>query len=163
MTIRKAEAEDLDGIMVVISDVNEEAQKESKEKISERISEDQLLIYEIDQKIIGFLGWNSKYQNNPDNWYLEQITIHKDYRGQGIGKDFIRYFLDFCRKNGVKKVYAHVQDHNTPSLNMFLNTGWEINDDLDKKADKEKRLNFLFEFILKRNPGHTVVWSGQYR
>lgn len=143
-TIRKAKTEDLEGIMEVISDVGEEAQKESKEKISKRISEDQLLIYEIDGKIIGFLGWDAKHQNNPDNWYLEQITIHKDYRGQGIGKELVRYFLDFCRKNGVKKVYAHVQDHNERSLKMFLNTGWKINNFSDKKTDKEKTIEFVF-------------------
>lgn len=143
-TIRKAEAEDLDEIMEVISDVSEEAQKESKEKISKRISEDQFLIYEIDGKIIGFLGWDAKYQNNPNNWYLEQITIQKDYRGQGIGKELVRYFLDFCMKNGVKKVYGHVQDHNERSLRMFLNTEWKINNDLDKKTDKEITIEFVF-------------------
>lgn len=143
-TIRKAEIKDLDEIMDVINDVSEEAQKESKEKISERISEDQLLIYEIDGKIIGFLGWSMKYEENSDYWYLEQITIHRDYRGQGIGKDFVRYFLDFCRKNGAKKVYAHVQDHNERSLKMFLNTGWKISENVDKKVEKEVTTEFSF-------------------
>lgn len=143
MIIRKAETEDLNGIMEVISDVNEEAQKESKEKISERISEDQLLIYEIDGTTIGFLGWDSKYQNNTDNWYLEQITIQRDFRRQGIGKELVRYFLDFCRKNGIKEVYAHVQNHNERSLRMFLSTGWKINNDPDKITDKETTIEFV--------------------
>lgn len=130
--------------MSVINDVSEEAQKYSKEKISKRISEDQLLIYEIDQKIIGFLGWDTKHKENPNNWYLEQITIRKDYRGQGIGKDLVRYFLDFSRKNEINKIYAHVQERNTPSLSMFLNTGWKINDDPDKKVEKEITIEYLF-------------------
>lgn len=142
--IRKAEAEDLVGIMDVISDVDKEAQKESREKISKRISEEQLLCYEIDQKIVGFLGWDNKYKGNADNWYLEQITIHKDHRGQGIGKEFVLYFLDFCRKNGVKKVYAHVQEHNTRSLKMFSNTGWKINTNPNDKVDKEITIEFDF-------------------
>lgn len=144
VTIRVAEEKDLNEIMEVINNVSEEAQKESKEKISKRISEDQLLIYEIDGKIIGFLGWDAKYQNNPDNWYLEQITIHKDHRSQGIGKDFVRYFLDFCKKNEVKKIYAHVQEHNERSLKMFLSTGWKINNDLKNKVDKENTIEFNF-------------------
>lgn len=143
LTIREAKEKDLNEIMEVISDVSEEAQKESKEKILKRISEDQLLIYEIDGTTIGFLGWDAKYQNNPDSWYLEQITIHKDYRGQGIGKELVRYFLDLCRKNGVKKVYAHVQEHNERSMRMFLSTGWKINNDPDKITDKETTIEFV--------------------
>lgn len=143
-TIRKAEIKDLDEIMDVINDVSEEAQKESKEKISKRISEGQLLCCLDNNKIIGFLGWDTKYKENPDNWYLEQITIHKDYRGQGIGKELVRYFLNFCRKNRIKKIYAHVQNHNERSLKMFLNTGWKINDDSGKRVDKEITIEFIF-------------------
>lgn len=143
--IRKAEIKDLDGIMEVILDISEEAQQESKEKILKRISEEQLLCYEIDQKIVGFLGWDNKYKENPDNWYLEQITVHKDYRGQGIGKEFVRYFLDLCGKNEIKKVYAHVQEHNERSLKMFINTDWKINTDSDKKINKETTIEFNFK------------------
>lgn len=141
--IRKAKTEDLNEIMNVICDVSEKEQKESKEKILKRISDDQLLLCCLDNdKVIGFLGWNSKFQHNSNNWYLEQITLHKDYRGQGIGKELVRYFMDLCRKNGVKKVYAHVQEHNERSLKMFLDTGWKINNDSDKKVDKEITIEF---------------------
>jgi hypothetical protein len=56
----------------------------------------------------------------------------------------VKYFLDLCRKNKVKKVYAHVQGHNTQSLNMFLNTGWKINEDPDRKVGKEITIEFDF-------------------
>ncbi|MFA7216684.1 MAG: GNAT family N-acetyltransferase [Candidatus Paceibacterota bacterium] len=140
--IRKAKIKDLSEIMDVIRDVNEKAQQESKEIIVKRISEEQLLCYELDQKIIGFLGWDNKYKEDFDNWYLEQITVHKDYRGQGVGKKFILYFLDFCRKNGVKKVYGNVQEHNERSLKMFLNTGWIINKEKDKNTKNEITIEF---------------------
>jgi N-acetylglutamate synthase-like GNAT family acetyltransferase len=87
ISYRKAEQKDLNEIMEVISNVSEEAWKESKEKISKRISESQLLCCLDNIKIIGFLGWDAKYRENPENWYLEQIMIQKDYHGQGIGKE----------------------------------------------------------------------------
>ena len=94
---------------------------------------------------MGFLGWDTTFKNTPEYWYLEQITIRKDYRGKGIGKDLVRYFLDLCRESGVKKIYAHVQEHNIRSLKMFLSTGWQINTGSDKKVDKETTIEFLID------------------
>ncbi len=142
ISYKKAEQKDLEEIMQVMDDVDLKSQEESREKIMDRISGNQLLCCLLDDKIIGFLGWDIKFQDNPEYWYLEQITIQKNYREQGIGKLFVLYFLDFCKNNKVKKIYAHVQDQNNRSLKMFLNTGWKINSDSDKKKDKEITIEF---------------------
>ena len=144
ISYRKAEQEDLDEIMEVINDISSEDREESREKIIDRISKDQLLCSALDNKIIGFLGWDTKFQDNLEYWYLEQITIHPDYRGKGIGQNFVKYFLDFCREQKVKKLFAHVQKHNERSLNMFLNTGWTVNTEFDKKVRDEITIEFSF-------------------
>ncbi|MEK7634886.1 MAG: GNAT family N-acetyltransferase [Patescibacteria group bacterium] len=143
---KEAKTEDLEEIMEVINDVDLKSQEESREKIIDRISKDQLLCAISDNKIIGFLGWDTKFQDNPEHWYLEQITIHKDYRGRGVGQNFVKYFLDVCRNEKVKKLYAHVQEHNTQSLKMFLNTGGIINTEADKSVPNE--ITIEFESIL---------------
>lgn len=144
ISYRKAEQEDLDEIMDIINDVDLKHQKESRAKIIDRISESQLLCCLSDNKIIGFLGWDTKFQNNPRHWYLEQITTQKDYRGKGIGSNFVKYFLQICSDKKIKKLYAHIQEHNIQSLKMFLNAGVIINTDPDKSVPNE----ITFEFNL---------------
>ena len=144
ISYRKAEQEDLDEIMDIINDVDLKHQKESRAKIIDRISKDQLLCCISDNKIIGFLGWDTKFHNNPEHWYLEQITIQKDCGRKGIGQDFVKYFLKMCRDKKVKKLYAHVQEHNAQSLKMLLNTGGMINTDSDKSVPNEITVEFSF-------------------
>ena len=144
ISYRKAEQEDLDEIMDIINDVDLKHQKESRAKIIDRISKDQLLCCISDNKIIGFLGWDTKFHDNSDHWYLEQITIQKDYRSKEIGQDFVKYFLKMCRDKKVKKLYAHVQEHNAQSLKMLLNTGGMINTDSDKSVPNEITVEFSF-------------------
>jgi len=139
---RKAEQKDLNEIMGVISDVNESDSKKSRDKIIDRISKDQLLCCVYDDKIIGFLGWDTKFQNNHEHWYLEQITIQKDHGSKGIGSNFVKYFLDMCRNEKVKKLYAHIQEHNSQSLKMFLNAGGTINTEPDKSVPDEITVEF---------------------
>ncbi|MFH0804050.1 MAG: GNAT family N-acetyltransferase [Candidatus Zambryskibacteria bacterium] len=142
ISYKKAEQKDLNEIMEVISDVALKSQEESKNKIVDRISREQLLCCISDDKIIGFIGWDTKFQNNPEHWYLEQITIQKDYRNKGIGQNFVKYFLDICRNEKVKKIYAHVQEHNTQSLKMFLNVGGIINTEPEKSVSNEITIEF---------------------
>ena len=142
ISYRKAEQEDLDEIMDIINDVDLKHQKESRAKIIDRISKDQLLCCISDNKIIGFLGWDTKFQNNSGHWYLEQITIQKDYRSKGIGSNFVKYFLDTCHNEKVKKLYAHIQEHNIHSLKMFLNAGGIINTDSNKSVPDEITVEF---------------------
>ena len=142
ISYKKAEQKDLGEIMEVISDVKTSKQEESKKIITERIEQGQLLCVVADNKIIGFLGWNKDFQSNPEYWYLEQITIQKDYRGKGIGQNFVKYFLQICHDEKVKKLYAHVQKHNIRSLKMFSNVGGKINTELDGCVQGEITVEF---------------------
>jgi N-acetylglutamate synthase-like GNAT family acetyltransferase len=147
ISYKKAKWEDLDGIMEVISDVEISKQEESKKIITERIEQDQLLCVVADNKIIGFLGWDTRFQNNHEYWYLEQITIQKDYRDKGVGQNFVKYFLQICRDGKVKKLYAHVQECNNRSLKMFLNAGGKINTESDKCVQGEITVEFELQNI----------------
>jgi N-acetylglutamate synthase-like GNAT family acetyltransferase len=142
ISYKKAEMEDLDKIMEIISDVEISKQEKSKIIIKERTEQESLLCVIADNKIIGFLGWNKNFQNNPECWYLEQITIQKDYRSKGIGKNFVKYFLQICQDEKVKKLYAHVQEHNDRSLKMFLSVGGKINTESDKYVQGEITIEF---------------------
>lgn len=142
ISYKKARQKDLKEIINVINDIEISQQKESENIIKKRILQNQLICVCFDKKIIGFLGWAVEFQNSPEYWYLEQITIQKDYRNKGIGQNFIKYFLQFCPNNKIKKIFAHVEEHNKRSLKMFLNTGWIINKERDKNMKNEITMEF---------------------
>lgn len=125
---------DLDQILEVINDVSIKIQEESRSIIIVRISQNQMLCILDNNKIIGFIGWITNYRENPEFLFIEQITIKNTYRNRGIGQNTIRYFLNMSKEFGYKKIFAEVEPHNKPSMNMFIKTGWK-NSELNSTSD----------------------------
>lgn len=144
LTYKKAEPGDLEKIMEVVSDLDQKIQEESRGKIAEKIKSSQLLCAVLDGEIIGFLGWQTDYKDNPEHWYLEQITIKKDQRNKGFGREFVKYFLEVCKNANIKKLFGHIENHNTPSLKMFAAAGATLNPNPDKSMSQETTLEFNF-------------------
>lgn len=130
---RYSELNDIPELMKVIDDVEIETKEKSRNVLLERIGQKQLVTVILENKIIGFIGWSKNYNNNNQAWFIEQITIHKDYRRHGTGLNLINYFLNVCKLEGINVVYATVQKHNEKSLNMFKKAGGDI----IEKSEKE--------------------------
>ena len=130
---RYSEFNDILELIKVIDDVEIETKEKSRNILLERIKQNQLISAILENKIIGFIGWSKNYNNNNQDWFIEQITIHKDYRRQGVGLNLLNYFLNVCKLEGINVVYATVQKHNEKSLNMFKKAGGDI----IEKSEKE--------------------------
>lgn len=142
---RYTKSTDIDGIMEMIKITNPDFVEESMKTIKDRMLKEQILCCTFDNKIVGILGWSINYNNNLNYWFLEQITIHPEYRNKGIGKDFVDYFINICKENKVKKMFGRIDESNIKSQKMFSKViGFKINTDLDKKVDNE----ITFEFDL---------------
>ncbi len=123
---RYSELNDIAGLMEVI-DTNETIIKEKSSTILlERIQQKQIISAVHENKIIGFIGWSKNYNNNNQAWFIEQITIHRDYRRQGAGLKLLQYFLNICTLENVHTVYATIQKDNEKSLSMFKKTDGAI-------------------------------------
>lgn len=130
---RYSELNDIPELMKVIGDVEIETKEKSKNTLLERIGQKQLISAILENKIIGFIGWSKNYNNNSQAWFIEQITIHKDCRRQGVGLNLLNYFLSVCKSEGVNVVYATVQKHNEKSLNMFKKTNSIVTEESKKE------------------------------
>lgn len=52
------------------------------------------------------------------------ISLHKKFRGLGLGVKVLEKALQLVQEVGAKKVFAYIFDHNTASKKLFLNTGF---------------------------------------
>ena len=132
-SFRFADHGEITGLIDVISNLSEEEKEKSKKIMADRINQNQLICVIYDNKIAGFIGWAKNYGGDSQSWFIEQITVKNDLRGNGIGSKLLSYFLEFCKKEKISSVYASVQNKNERSLNMFRGAGGIITK--DKKGD----------------------------
>lgn len=57
-----------------------------------------------------------KYTNNED-WYLYNLSVHKDYQGKGIASQLLIPMLDFCSKNS----YSCYLETNNKKIYIYTN------------------------------------------
>lgn len=152
---------DLGLLMDVISDVSFENQEKSKEIIKERISQGQILCAFEENKIAGFAGWNKNFDNNPAWIYLEQITIKKEYRGKGFGQKLLKNFIYLFNDRKIEKIFAHVQNHNEASMNLFVNYGWVVSENekflIESETFLEYKIKDRFEFWFRKEYEDLVI------
>lgn len=63
----------------------------------EKIKDKEVIIAKTDDKIIGWLRYNYFWDSIP---FINMLVIDKKYRGNGIGKDLVRYFEKEMKSNG---------------------------------------------------------------
>lgn len=147
VAFRVAMHTDLGQLLELIDDATEEQQRASKVTMTERIKTGKMFCATQGERIIGFIGWDTQYKKNPENWFIEQITVRKQYRGMGIGTSFLSYFVEHSKTSGAKRVFAHVQNHNINSLSMFERAGATI--PADTLPENEFETVFCFELSEK--------------
>ncbi len=57
-----------------------------------------------------------------DNAKVERLALLKEYRGKGIGKQILRYAVNYCKKKRVKEVVLHAQCY---AMVLFERLGFE--------------------------------------
>jgi len=126
---RYSEPDDITGLMKVIDTTKTEIKEKSNNILLERIQQKQVISAIRENEIIGFIGWSKNYNNNNQAWFIEQITIHKDHRRQGMGLQLLHYFLNICTLENINEVYATIQKNNEKSLSLFKKVGGIIIDE----------------------------------
>lgn len=67
------------------------------EMLYKKIRDNEVIIAKEDDKIIGWLRYNYFWDSIP---FLNMLVIDEKYRGNGIGKDLVRFFEKEMKANG---------------------------------------------------------------
>ncbi len=91
-----------------------------------------------DRELGRFLDYDIK-----DCLTIDNVLVHKDYRGYGIEKELIRLAKEFQEKHQYKHLLAAVSKFNTPSLKSFLFNDFKIiKSDIDIYGSKRELLEY---------------------
>ncbi len=71
-----------------------------------------------DNKLIAFV-WGFISQTDKDVFFLWQIGIMKEYRGNMLAQKLMERLIEFAKQNNCKKVHATVETGNIASWKMF--------------------------------------------
>jgi GNAT superfamily N-acetyltransferase len=88
-------------------------------------------VAEIDGEIVGIAIWFLNYSTwlGKTGLYLEDLFVKPEYRGQGIGLEFMRTLAKLCIENGYERFQWWVLDWNEPSINFYKSIGAEAMDE----------------------------------
>lgn len=85
-----------------------------------------------DHKVLGVIWWTkSESETSEPRAYIRVLSIHKDFRGQGLATKLFKYAAEFCQGRGIKQIescvymknaaaYGFAKDH----MNMYPERIW---------------------------------------
>lgn len=84
------------------------------------------VIEDKDKSIVGWISFQSFY-GRPAYDATAEISIYlcEHVRGKGVGKKALQYAMDNCHRYGIKTLLGFIFAHNTPSLRLFEQAGFE--------------------------------------
>lgn len=153
--IRQAKIEDLDRISELVSnlvrkeydefdktiDPNHVSGQRAQDYFKQRIEDDSkgvLLVAEVEEQIVGYfiggLGIVEDYRLLDRIAEGESMFILDQYRGLGIGTEFVRLFEDWCRSKDIKRVRIVASAGNTEAIKLYHRLGYK---DYDVKLEKD--------------------------
>ena len=82
-------------------------------------------VAEVDGQIVGIALWFLNYSTwlGKPGVYLEDLFVQPEYRGHGIGKDFMKTLAQLCIERGYERFQWWVLDWNEPSIEFYKSLG----------------------------------------
>jgi ribosomal protein S18 acetylase RimI-like enzyme len=76
--------------------------------------------------IAGFVGVLKKTEGKKDNYYLQRLTVRKEYRGKGLSTNLIDLAIMYARHMGLPELLSTVDKNNTESVNALTRAGFKL-------------------------------------
>lgn len=82
-------------------------------------------VAEVDGQIVGIALWFLNYSTwlGKPGIYLEDLFVQPEYRGDGIGKGFMKTLAQLCTERGYERFQWWVLDWNKPSIEFYKSLG----------------------------------------
>lgn len=140
MIIRKANRFDAKAILEYIDTVSGESvfltfgqgefdkTIEQEESFIDNISKKDnalFIIAEVDGKIVGNLNFSGGARPRIAHTGEFGISVLKEYWGQGIGTELIKYLIEWCKQSGViRKINLRVRSDNYSAIHVYEKLGF---------------------------------------
>ena len=76
-------------------------------------------------ELVGVAIWFLNYSTwlGKPGIYLEDLYVKPEFRGEGIGKGFMKHLADICIERGYERFQWWVLDWNKPSIDFYKSIG----------------------------------------
>ena len=78
---------------------------------------------------------------SPDHLLLENIAVHPNNAGNGIGKALIRSAESECIKHGLHEIRLSTHRDISENINLYKHLGWHVIDDIGNKIHMSKTIS----------------------
>lgn len=83
------------------------------------------IIGEVEGKIVGTLNFGGGTRPRTVHTGEFGVSVLKEYWGQGIGTELIKYLIDWCKKSGIiRKVNLRVRSDNNSAIHVYKKFGF---------------------------------------
>jgi ribosomal-protein-alanine N-acetyltransferase len=86
------------------------------------ISEPLVAVHRPDGRVIGYVV----YWRVRDDVQINNIAVHPDFRGQGIGETIMKHVLGRVRREGASFVSLEVRASNVAALTLYRKLGFDL-------------------------------------
>ena len=84
------------------------------------------LIAEIENEIAGSLNYSGRARQRTKHTGEFGLSVAKRYWGLGIGKELIKYMIDWAKEgNVVRKINLRVREDNETAINLYTKLGFK--------------------------------------
>lgn len=158
--MRKAVEQDLERIVEIYNstvasrtstaDTTPVAVESKRAWLLEHTDKRPLLVYEMDQQIIGWASFQDFY-GRPAYHRTAELSIYLDaaYRGKGLGETILRECIAMCPQLGIANLVGFVFSHNQASLRLLEKFGFAKWGELIEVAEMDGKLYSLSILGLK--------------
>ncbi len=156
MLIRKAERSDMVSVLDLIKELAEfEREPESvsinvDDLINDGFCDDpkfRCLVAEKNKKVVGMALFYGRYSTwKGKTLHLEDLIVKKKFRGQGIGKELYKKFIEIAQNEGVRRAEWVALDWNIKAIKFYKNSGAKVLSDWKTiQIDKKSIKNYLIK------------------
>ena len=160
MKIRKAEKEDMQGVLELIK----ELAVFEKEPDAVLITEEDLIrdgfgsnplfhvfVAEKNKQVVGIALYYYRYSTwKGKTIHLEDLVVKESMRGTGLGYALYSEVIKQGQKDKVRRIEWNVLDWNTPAIAFYENSGAKILDEWRVAQMDEAAVNYFVENKLKK-------------
>lgn len=106
--------------------------------------EDWICVAEVNRSIAAYLS--IEVHREEENYiYLDDLSVAKSYRGNGIGTELIKTAESFAGKKGVSSIMLHVEKSNESAFRLYKRLGYSVMRDEGTRLRMIKRIQIRKE------------------
>ena len=129
-TFKIIEKNNINSIIPLVQKLNNNKQSEAilKKRFAEMITQNYECAGIFDgEQLIGISGmWFCTRHYSGKSVEIDHVYIDDDYRGKGLGKQFLKWIYNYVNKKGCEAVELNTYVQNYPSHKLYYNEGFEI-------------------------------------